>query len=246
VGLGAFGRHGDVGQRAGLVGQCQALGTLFGHQAGGLAQARRHHAALVGEIGLRLGIERLGIDHRVVEQAAGEPVAQRGAAAFVAVGLVFAQQRSQPFVEADGGLLWEPGRWPAHRRQHASQSAALHVVERVRLGAAGVDVAFLVARHALQDAEIEQGTADGDQFAPFADAVQGEGEAARGEYRLCRQLHQAFAEQVQGDLRFGAFQYRAGQGQQDVAAAVVVRQAARGVLQVGRTFVEPRAFAFDL
>ena len=226
VGLGPFGRHGDVRQRAGFIDQGEPFGTLLGNQSGSVAQAGGHGSSLVGEVGARLRIESLEVDHRIVEQAACKLVAQRRAPALVAVGDVLVDHGMQPLLERTRRFFRRPRRWTAHGSQHAGEHAALDVVESVGLLAAATHEGFFVTDHALQYSEVEERAAHRHQFAPFAVRFQRESEAALHERQLGGELQQPLAQQAQRDLRVGPFEDRAGERQQHIAPPIVARQPA--------------------
>ena len=246
--VGAFGGQRHVAERAVFVNQGQAFGTLLGQQAGGLTQPAGQGAALVEVISQRWRVQRGGVDNRVVQQPACQPMPQRGAPGFVAVGHMLAGQGLQPGRQAGRCIGRGPGGRAPHGGQQAGQRAPLHVVERIGLLVAGQHKAVLVAGHPHQHAECQQAAADGHQLAPLMLGHQRKTETAGGQRRLGRQQQQALAQQAQRDLRVGALQHRAGQAQQHVAAPVIAGQAAGGVGhlgRIGRALVEPGAVALD-
>ena len=119
--FGAFGRHRHVGQFAVIVGEGEALGTLFGDQPGGLAQAGGHRAALVHAVGAQFGIEAVEVDHRVVEQPARQVMTQGRAPAFVAVGNVFRHQRGESRFQGRRRFVRRPGGRAARCGEHSRE-----------------------------------------------------------------------------------------------------------------------------
>jgi hypothetical protein len=109
-----------------------------------------------------------------------------------------------------------------------------------------VNEIFLVAGDALQDPEVEQCATYGDQVPPFGSATERELEATRDQRRVGCQLHQAFSEQLQGDLRISSFEYGTRKAEQDIAVPVVVRQPARIVREVRGPLEEPSTLALDV
>ncbi|KVN15980.1 hypothetical protein WT09_14465 [Burkholderia stagnalis] len=65
----SFSRHCDVRQGA-VIRQSKSFGTLFRHEAGGVAQPGRHRTTLVDEIIQFICAKRIEINNRVVEKAA--------------------------------------------------------------------------------------------------------------------------------------------------------------------------------
>jgi len=109
----------------------------------------------------------------------------------------------------------------AHGRQHAGEHPALHVVQRVRLFAAGMHERVFVACDPLHHAQVEQGAAHRHQFTPLVRRAEREAEAGSRERRFGGELQQALAQQPQRDLRVGAFEHRTGQTEQHIPAAIV-------------------------
>ena len=256
MGIGAFARQHGVGEAAVLVHQGQPFGTLLGLQAGGFAQPGGHRAALLDRVGPHVGVERVEVDDRVVEQAARQVVAPGGAAGFVAVegaaGHHVGAKGLQPRFQCGGCFVGVPGGRPAHGGEHPAQGTALHVVEDIVLGCSvGSRIGMahkpvFVAGHLHQHAQPEQGAAHGHQLTPLARRAEGEHQAALYQCRLGGQRQQALAELAQRDLRLRPLQHCAGQAQQRIASAVVAGQAAGGVARVGGPLVQPRAVALHL
>jgi hypothetical protein len=105
---------------------------------------------------------------------------------------------------------------------------------------------LFIAGNAQQDAKAKQRPAHRHKFAPLMLRTEREGELAVGERWFAGEFQQPLTENAKSDLRLGAIEHGACQAQQHVAAAVVVRQTARGIGQVRRTFVKTRAFALDV
>ncbi len=172
MGIGAFRRHGKIRQQTRFIDQRQSFGALFRDQSCGLAQSSGHGSALVGEIGAGFQVQRFDINHRIVQQLAGQSMAKRRAPALVTVRHMLVDQGVQALVERDGRVLQRPGRWPPYGRQHAGEGAALYVVERVGLVASGMNEGFLVPGHALQHTQLEQCAEYRHQLAPFVLSAQ--------------------------------------------------------------------------
>ncbi|MNS97427.1 hypothetical protein D3C72_1317580 [compost metagenome] len=153
----------------------------------------------------------------------------------------------QARLEFNGGFVRPPGRRPTHCGQHACQEASLDVIQGVGLRrAGGVHEALLVARNSLQNTKAQERAADGDEVASFRRSAQGKPESARSKGRVGRQLHQALAEQAQGDLGVCPLEYRACEAEEGVALPVVPRQPTGIVGKVGRPLEKPGTFAFDV
>ncbi|MCY1501899.1 hypothetical protein D9M68_359860 [compost metagenome] len=78
-------RHGKVGKFAGLVGKRQTLRALLRNQSGGITEAHSHCAPLIREVGTVFGIQRVTVDHRIIQEAARKVMAQRIATPLIAV-----------------------------------------------------------------------------------------------------------------------------------------------------------------
>ena len=123
----------------------------------------------------------------------------------------------------------------------------MHVVQGIGLlPAAVVDEVLLFPGHALKYALLQQAAADCDQFAALGGAAQGEGEAHFFQGRIGSLLHDPLADQPQGDLWIGPFQYRTGQAQEHVAASVVAREATGRIGQIGGALEQARSLTIHV
>ena len=117
----------------------------------------------------------------------------------------------QPLVKRCGRLFLGPCRRPAHSGEHAGEYSALHVIKCIGLLACRLDEGIFVAGDTLQYAQVHERAANRHQFPPLAMGAERECEIERGEVRLGGKRQELVSEEAQSDLRFGAFEHRAGE-----------------------------------
>src|SRR5579862_9678149 len=202
--------HREVGQAL-LVHERETLRALLHKEAGALGETRRHRAALVGEICTHVRIERVAIDHGVVQQTARQVPADGSAAAIITIRNMLGDERPQPLFDASRGFIRRPGRWTTDGCQHTREHAPLYVIERVvqmlRAFTAVVDVTLLVSGDTHQHAEIKQSAADRYKLAPFMVNMQCKLKAERRESRFVRKGQKALAQNLKRYLRIGALKH---------------------------------------